>query len=327
MKNNKKLIIGIALVFLEIALLSMLISFTPQEVLAGVGSPSTDPLTNLTIANSFPEIHNMSINDDNPIALTPNDTTLVECAAIIIDYNGDSDIGAANATFFDSTIPEANPDDDNDHYTNSSCIIDTDTNNFNGVTDDIYNALVNCTFQLNYFANPGTWNCTIEVNDSANNIGIGTGEQTVSPLLALGLPDLIEYGVVNATSVSEERTINVTNFGNIKVNLSLEGYGYTPNDGNAMNCSLGTNKNITVENEKYNLTVSTSGPINLTQFQGNYTNLTTSPTTKQFNLTSRIDDVLEDTTKPTYWRIYVPKGVAGTCTGNIVFGATTASGT
>ena len=114
MKNNKRLAIGIGLIFLEVILLSTLFSFAPEEVLAGVGSPSIDPLTNLTIANSFPEIHNMSINSDTAIALTPNDTTLVECAAIIIDWNGDSDIEFANATFFDSTVSQSNPDDDND---------------------------------------------------------------------------------------------------------------------------------------------------------------------------------------------------------------------
>jgi|GEM_PF-4618151 hypothetical protein len=53
-------------------------------------------------------------------------------------------------------------------------------------------------------------------------------------------------------------------------------------------------------------------------------NLTSTPLVKQFNLTSRIDDITDDTIKPTYWRIYVPRGVAGTCTGNIVFGATKA---
>jgi hypothetical protein len=325
MKNNKNTLIGITLIFLEISLLFTLISLAPQEVLAGIGSPTTDPTTNLTIANSFPEVHNISINYDNPITLTPNDTTLIECLAIIIDWNGDSDIKFGNATIFDSTISESNPDDDNDHYTNQSCLIDTNTNNFQGIADDAYNALINCTFEINYFANPGPWNCTIEVNDSAGNIGTGTKEETVSQLLALGLPDVINYGTVNATAVSEERTINVTNFGNIKVNLSLEGYGAYPLDGNAMNCTLGGIKNISVENEKYNLTTSISGAMNLTQFQSNYTSLNPAPTTKQFNLTSRLDDLADDTTKPTYWRIYVPTGVAGTCQGNIVFGATTAS--
>jgi len=324
--KNKNPLIGITLVVLEVLLLAAFFSFAPQEVLAGVGSPNTNTTTNLTIGNAAPEVHNMSINGDANIVLTPNATTLVECAAVIIDWNGDTDIVAANATFFDSSIPQSNPDDNNDHYTNSSCHINTSFISFNGFNDNWESALANCTFQIEYYANPGSWNCTIQVNDTKGRTGTGTEQGTVSELLSLGLPDTISYGLINATSVSDERTINVTNYGNVQVNLSLEGYGRYSNDGNAMNCTQGIIGNITVDNEKFNLTASTPGNLNFTQFQVNYTNLTTSPAVKQFNLTSRTNDTTEDTIKPTYWRIYVPTGVAGTCTGNIVFGATQAAG-
>ena len=323
--KNKNPSIGIALVLLEVLLLSALFSFVPQEVLAGIGSPYTNTTTNLTIGNAIPEIHNISINGGTDIVLTPNATTLVECAAVIVDWNGDTDIVAANATFFDSSIPESNPNDNNDHYTNSSCHINTSFGSFNGFTDDAESALANCTFQILYYANAGSWNCTIQADDTEGSAGTGTEQGTISPLLSLGLPNWINYGLINATSVSSERTINITNYGNVKANLSLEGYGANPNDGNAMNCTQGTSKNISVDLEKYNLTTSTSGQLNFTQFQANYTNLTTSPTVKQFNLTSRINDTTDDTLKLTYWRIYVPTGVAGTCTGNIVFGATQAA--
>jgi hypothetical protein len=324
--KNKNPLIGITLILLEVLLLLALFSFAPQEVLAGIGSPNTNTTTNLTIGNSPPEIHNMSINGDAAIVLIPNSTTLVECAAIIIDWNGDADIAAVNATFFDSSISQSNPDDNNDHYTNSSCHINTSFGSFNGFNDNWESALANCTFQVEYYANPGSWNCTIQANDTKGAIGTGLKQGTISELLSLGLPDIISYGLINATSVSDEKTINVINYGNVQVNLSLEGYSRYPNDGNAMNCTQGTIGNITVDNEKFNLTISTPGQLNLTQFQANYTNLTTSPIVKQFNLTSRINDTTEDTLKPTYWRIYVPTGVAGTCTGNIVFGATQAAG-
>ncbi len=324
MSNNKQLI-GLALISLEVTLLFTLFSFTSQEVLAEIGNPS-NPLANLTIANSFPEIHNMSINEDSNIALIPNSTKLVSCVAIVLDWNGDTDINSANATFFDSSTSQSNPDDNNNHYTNSSCEINRTYISYNGEPDDAYKALANCTFQVSYYANPGNWNCTMQVNDSVNNIGTGMKQEIMSELLSLGLPDIIQYGIVNATSVSEEQEINITNYGNIKINLSLEGYGYSSGDGNAMNCTLGGNKNITINNEKFNLTTSNHGQQTLSQFQLNYTNLSTNPIIKQFNLTSRINDITEDTIKPTYWRVYVPKGVAGTCVGNIVFGATKAIG-
>ena len=323
--KNKNPLIGITLVLLEVLLLLALFSFAPQEVLAGIGSPNTNTTTNLTIGNAIPEVHNMSINGGTNIVLTPNATTLVECAAVIVDWNGDADIAAVNATFFDSSIPQSNPDDNNNHYTNSSCHINTSFGSFNGFTDDWESALANCTFEILYYANAGSWNCTIQVNDTKGSIGAGTGQGTISELLSLGLPDWIGYGLINATAVSNEQTINVTNYGNVKANLSLEGYGANPNDGNAMNCTLGTSKNISIDLEKYNLTISTSGQLNFTQFQTNYTNLTTTSVVKEFNLTSRINDTTDDTIKPTYWRIYVPTGVAGTCTGNIVFGVTQAA--
>jgi len=39
-----------------------------------------------------------------------------------------------------------------------------------------------------------------------------------------------------------------------------------------------------------------------------------------------LKNVVNDAINSTYWRIYVPLGVAGTCQGNIVFGATVAPG-
>ena len=55
-------------------------------------------------------------------------------------------------------------------------------------------------------------------------------------------------------------------------------------------------------------------------------NLTESPVIKRFDLSSRTDDLVDDVTNSTYWRIYVPQGVAGSCEGNIVFGATVGGG-
>jgi len=61
---------------------------------------------------------------------------------------------------------------------------------------------------------------------------------------------LIDYGdmAVGATSTVQEA--NNTNIGNRRINISVYGYGHTPNDGLAMNCTIG---NISVENEKFSL--------------------------------------------------------------------------
>ena len=102
MENKKQKTIGIGLLFLEVTLLFALFSFIPSEVLAEIGNPA-NVTTWLQVGNVFPDILNVTINNDDAITLTPNATTLVSCVAVIRDYNGDSDIAMVNATFYDST--------------------------------------------------------------------------------------------------------------------------------------------------------------------------------------------------------------------------------
>ncbi len=327
MKKNEK-IIRASLIFLEVSLFFVLFTFILNDAIAEIGNPSTTVMTNLTVGNTYPEIINVSINDDNvAVALTPNSTRLISCIAILRDYNGDADIDAVNATFYDSVLSSPSATDDNNlHYTNSSCNINADTGNYNGYADDPYYSLANCTFQVEYYANPQDWVCNVTVNDSVGWIGENYDDITISPLLALGLPDIINYGTVNATFVSDENITNITNYGNVQINLSLEGYGTTQGDGIAMNCTLGNIGYIPINNQKYNLTASTPGQLSLSEFEGNYTNLTSSAIVKRFELNYRQNDVTNEAIKESYWRIYVPKGVAGTCNGTIIFGATQVAG-
>ena len=147
---------------------------------------------------------------------------------------------------------------------------------WNGVNDDQYMALATCTHQVQYHANPSTWNCTVFVNDSVgfNDTASDLDDISVNSLLAIGLPNTINYGTVNATYISNENITNVTNLGNVMINLSLSGYGFVENDGNAMNCTLGPAENISIEYEKFNLTSTTPGDLIHSQAIGNYTNLT-----------------------------------------------------
>jgi hypothetical protein len=309
-------------IFLELALFIIFFSFFPEGVFAGVGENNVTVITNLTVGNVFPEMSNVSIeNNASTFALTPNSSKTVTCVGIATDYNGWNDVKNASAAFFDNALSSyAAADDNNLHYTNSSCLIAQ----YDG---DPYTNWINCTFNVWYYANVGIWNCTILVNDTKGKAGYGNDVMNISSLLALGLPDIIYYGEVNATEVSSENLTNVTNYGNVKINLSLSGYGFKANDGNAMNCTIGATKNITIINEKYNLTNSNPGVLDLGQFIQNYTNLTSAPTVKRYNLNYRQNDTFNEAINATYWRIYVPMGVGGTCQGNIVFGATVAPGT
>ena len=211
LNNQKKTIIFF--IILEISLFVIFFSFLPKGVFAGVGESNVTVITYLDIGNVFPELSNITIqNNASSVTLIPNSTKLIYCSALTTDYNGRNDVNHASGVFFDhynSTYGAA--DDNNLHYTNSSCTI---------TQDGTYTDWINCTFNVWYYANPGLWNCTIRVNDSFNKEAYGSDTISVSSLLALGLPDSIHYGLVNATEVSLENLTNVTNYGNVRLNLS-----------------------------------------------------------------------------------------------------------
>lgn len=324
-KENKKISKGrsfLALLsFLEVILILAVLSTLATSVIAGVGQNVT-VITRLDVGNVYPEIINVTIeNNAATLDLIANSTRNVTVTAVVRDFNGESDLNSTNAEFFDNIASSYGAgDDNNNHYTNSSCLI-----NFTYGTT--YEALVSCTFAVQYYANNATWNSTFFINDTNGLFTRASDTIVINKLLAVGLPDVIDYGVVNATNVSSERVANVTNFGNVALNLSVEGYARNRSDGYAMNCSLGAVQNISIGYEKYNLTASNTSILSLSQFQNQYINLTNQTVVKTFNLNYRQNDITNEAINATYWRIYVPVGVAGACTGNIIFGATQAAGT
>lgn len=328
--NSKKYKFGIVLgafFLLEIILGIFIFGAFSPVVSGGVGQNVVVP-TFLQVGASFPEIENITIDSfATDVTLTPNSTTIVTCEALIVDWNNESDIYALTGVFYDTgNSTYASADDNNTHYTNSSCTWNTSFIDWHGSIDDIYHVLGECTFQVQYYAHPTNWNCSMVVNDTANLTDQRDDDIAILELLAVGLPESINYGLVNSTYVSDEQIANVENMGNVQLNLSLYGYAFTPGDGQAMNCSVGRDENISIDFEKYNLTSTTVGAQTLTQFETNYVNLTSGAVVKDFDLRPRFNDDVNEAYNNTYWRIYVPQGVAGNCTGNIVFGATKADG-
>ena len=313
-KNLKKA----AMIFLEGALFFFffLMVFSFSNVDAVIGEPNATVITNLSVGKSAPNILNIDIHQGS-IFLIPNSTKTINCTVEIEDFDGDIDIINVTAEFFHSSSFYGDDYAGNHHYSNDSCYIDIDYG-------DEFTVLAHCLFEVQYYANPGTWNCTAYVEDVSEYSDEKSNTTVINELLAIGLPDIINYGTINATYVSEEQIANVTNFGNVQINLSLEGYAREEGDGLAMNCTLGGIGEINVTYQRYNLTDSNPGTIDsLSEFNSApYINLTSSPTVRRFNLNYKQDDTAYIPDNSTYWRIYVPLGVAGTCQGNIVFGAT-----
>ncbi len=306
----------LSIFFLEAALLFFLFflffNILFQIVEADIGQNVT-VASELEIGNVAPIIQNINI-ENGAINLNPNTTKLVNCSAMVVDYNGESNIQNVTARLFDNSFFYASPDDNNSHYTNNNCSFDSSYGDENTV-------LATCLFNVWYYANVGVWNCSVFAEDQSN-ISVNESNTTqVLPLLAMSIPSFIDYGTVNATQISNENMTNISNVGNVMFNLSLKGYGYALNDNLAMNCTLGGTKNISVEHEKYNLTESNPGDLGLDQADSAYKNLSSISIVHEFNLDYRTNDDVNDVFNSTYWRIYVPLGVAGSCQGNIIFGA------
>jgi hypothetical protein len=265
--------------------------------------------TSVNITNSKPVVLSVDIYQEtnyslSNITLNAGLVRTITCNATVRDYDGYTDITGVNATLFHSLSTYAASNNNNTHYTNSSC-----TGPLNG---NSYTAEYTCGFEVYYYANNGTWNCTVVATDTFNKTGNLSNTTTIYPLYALNVTDGIDYGNVAVDDDSLTQTANVSNIGNMAINISLEGYGVTRNDGLAMSCSVAGN--ISVEYERFSI-----------EDTGNWIdkiNLTSSLPTLIPNLTISKQTLPNETQiNTTYWQLRVPPNPAGNCTGFVIFSA------
>ncbi|MGV8150818.1 MAG: hypothetical protein ACP5NV_03770 [Candidatus Woesearchaeota archaeon] len=266
--------------------------------------------TYVNITNSKPEVLAVTIFQESNVSLrnitlSAGSTRIVTCNASLRDWNGYTDIVSVNATLWDVTNAQySDPDNNNTHYTNSSC-----TNSGNGV-----NFTVNyvCQFPVYYYANNGTWNCTVLIADTYNKTGNRSNSTIFYPMYALNVTDGIDYGNVGVEDFSANKTANITNFGNRAINVTVEGYGAVRGDGLAMNCSLGGN--IAVAHERFSLTdVDWSSRTPLSSSPQLISGLTIPKQTLPGTMM----------TNTTYWQLYVDStnNPGGNCSGYVIFSA------
>ncbi|OGJ21278.1 hypothetical protein A3K73_05485 [Candidatus Pacearchaeota archaeon RBG_13_36_9] len=290
------------------------VDYSAYDVNLSVTGAGYDVAPNMSL-NSKPNVTSISVDDaitgpSNEIDLIAASKRNVICEIVVEEYDKDALQNAA-AEFYHSSSYIGDSDDNNSNYRNASCFKDESYG-----TE--YETKFLCGFDVLYYANPGTWACFFEVEDNLSVSGNGSDSTSVNTLLSVGVQDIIAYEISDADEISGEVEVNITNYGNIMVNLSVRGYGESLEDGLAMKCDI---KNISIEHEKYNFTASNPGELSLGQADAVYTNLTSDTVLKKFNLDYRTDDDANDAVNSTYWRIYVPIGASGGCNGNIVFGA------
>lgn len=259
--------------------------------------------TQVNVTNAGPEILDVSLNNAQPVTLNAGGYQNVLCNVTVRDYNGFNDIDTVNATLYHYLNSSEDPDDENYHYTNTSC---AESSN-----DGQYLANYTCTFPVSYFANNGTWNCNASVNDTLSYTDSGNNSAIFNALYALNVTDTIDYGNLSVTDYSDNITATVTNFGNMAINVSVLGYGQSEGDGLGFVCSQGSN--ITVENQRFSESLvqwSSKTPLAATNQDVGIT------------LNQQTND-LTPVTADTFWQLYVPPNPFGLCTGTVRFTAQT----
>jgi len=301
---------------LVIGLLTILVLLLPIGVAPNINGSNYKNVTvhtEVNITNSRSEVLNVSIYEAifnasvRNITISAGYSKTVYCNATIRDWNGFNDVAYVNATLWHSSSSYDAADDNNTHYTNTSCTI-------NGSVTPPYIGWVVCSFDVWYYSNNGTWMCNVTAMDYQNASGVGNRSTIFYSVYALNVTDGINYGNVPVEEYSGNTTGNVTanvsNIGNMDINITVHGYGARFNDNLAMNCSLGGN--ITIDNERFSS--STSEWDSMTTLSG---------TAKQTGLTLAKPTDSTITSTPTYWQVYInsTNNPGGNCTGYVVFTA------
>lgn len=298
MKDTKhKILLSIG--FLIVVIFSLNMGF---NVFSAYNFEYLNVSSRVNVTNSYPGISRIAI--DPNILLNAGSTKTVYCNVTIYDWNNYSDIKSVNATFWDNnTATFATGTEGVDHYTNTSCTV-------NG-TWGIYYANYTCGFNVIYYANNGTnWMCNISVQDFYGLNATAQNTTSIQAYYALNVTPTIDFGDMAVGDTKYNITSNITNFGNMPINVSVKGFGGTNNvtgAGLAMICSI---RNISISNLKYSINDS----IFKTSLTGTATNISGLTVPKR---------TAGEVWNTTYWDLYIPpvENPFGLCNGTVVFQA------
>ncbi|MBN2052966.1 hypothetical protein JW756_05660 [Candidatus Woesearchaeota archaeon] len=263
---------------------------------------------NITIITTSIAVNTVLIEDDiyspvDQIDLQAGTTKNVYCNVTVVDPIVYTDIVGVNATFFSLSTTYDAADNNRTHYTNNSCAFLT------GGGDTAY---YQCAFTLWHFAINGTWNCTAVTWNTYT--GANSSDNTsVNQLFALNVStSVVDYGSLQPDNISSNVTVNISNVGNMPMNVSVYGFGgddETTGAGLSMVCQI---NNITIEFERF-ATNNTADYNSKRQLSGSLQDL-------QFTIPSKnvYDDVVQNST---YWQFMVPPQYQafGQCNGSVVF--------
>ena len=258
---------------------------------------------NLNISVYPPVIQN--ILADQNITLNAGSIIGAKCNFTVIENNGVSDLSLVNATFRFYSTPYSNPDNYNNHYTNTSCqIISTNAtaNNYS------------CIFYMQYYANNGSWYCNISASNVQLQSDNDSNTTSIDALFALNVSlSTLDYGDIVAANYSTDQTLVLTNSGNQAINISVKGYGGTDPVAGAGNAFACVTYNISITNERY---AKAAAVLFASKTQLSSTNQDMGTTIAKQTLPAT------PMTNTTYWQVYAPPGKVEFCTGTIAMTVT-----
>ena len=248
--------------------------------------------------------------DTGSITLEPNQTTLVSCWGTAFDLDGMDDLDNLTSVIYADSSDRFAPENASVRYENNTC----DLSDFN------FGGGWNCTFNVQYYAEPSEWTCAVNItnvdpefyNDTVNTTS------TVEDLVALSVHNkTVDFGLravgINYTADTE---VVVYNEGNVELNLQLDAFNsssvFEDDSDQAFNCSIG---HIPVHYLRFSLNDNDDYLDAVPMEEVGAT------ADQPLSLAQRVFGQGTDlpTFASTYWAPAVPMNIAGTCTGRIMY--------
>lgn len=301
-KSQRSLFTIIFLLLVVIVLVGMLLAKGNGYQRLNINSPAATAVpTTVTVGNVVPSVSSVIINGGNTITPIQGTATSVPVTYTVIDNNSCMDLTTVNVALYKVGTTCSSSGNAN----NDSCYFWTDTAASSScATSTNISYSVSHNFNIEYYADYGTWNSTVTPSDAS-----GPGIAATSSAVALAQvmyfdvsPSLVYGSVSNGATSSGNHIATTTNLGNVAIDFGVQG----------VNLVCSTFGSIPVGNQQY----STS-----TFSYGNGTNLSASSTSLGKLLSAPAYNTIP-VVNPTYWQISIPNGVKGTCSGNTTFTAT-----
>jgi len=298
----------------------------------GFSSYNSTPST-VNTTNPGPTVDNCTAIDEPNDASNVNQVTLyaggvknVRCLCTVNDNSGGADFNTTganiNGTLYYTTASSSWTADNYQHYVNTSCEIGSIINMTSNQAKCRFNVWFNAHNSTDAAGTTG-WTCNIWAKDNGDNSSATAGADTfaILPLTALSICSQINFGTLSPGDVSAETNCTVNNWGNIKLNLQLNGTNMT---GQGLGTYTGQ---ILAGSIKYNCTNTTAGWTSDFAWNSRTANLSglLSDSTANCNLFWLSPNMTASagtstpTSNNTMWRLRVPNNARGNFGGTVWF--------